>query len=139
MSEENKRLYQRFMDEVVNGKDLSVVDELISDDFVDHNPMPGMASTKAGMKQQMEMFLSAFPDTHTGTTFLLAEGDFVVGHHTTTGTNGGEFMGVPATGKSIEVAEIHIVRIVNGKAVEHWGLIDDAAMMQQMGLMPGAA
>jgi hypothetical protein len=59
----------------------------------------------------------------------------VVGHQTTTGTNQGEFMGAPATGKSIEVSEIHIVRIVNGKAVEHWGLMEDMAMMQQLGLM----
>ena len=60
----------------------------------------------------------------------------VVGRHTTTVTHNGEFMGIPATGKQVTIAEIHIVRIVNGKAVEHWGQADQLGMMQQLGVVP---
>jgi predicted ester cyclase len=139
MSERNKQVYQRFMDEVVNGKNLSVLDELIADDFVDHNPVPGTPSTKAGMREQMEMFFTAFPDMAASTTFLLSDGEYVIGHHRTRGTNQGDFMGMPATGKRIEVDEIHIVRFADGKAVEHWGLVEEGAMMTQLGLIEAPA
>ncbi len=87
----------------------------------------------------MEMFFAAFPDMRSDTTFLLADGDCVVGHHTTIGTNQGDFMGMPATGKRVEVTEIHIVRFADGRAVEHWGLVDDVSMMQQLGIMEAPA
>ena len=60
----------------------------------------------------------------------------VAGRMTTTGTHTGEFMGIPATGKRVSFTEIHIVRIANGKAVEHWGNQDDMGMMQQLGVIP---
>ena len=59
-----------------------------------------------------------------------------MGRHTTTGTHQGDFMGIPATGKKISMGEIHIVRIVNGKGVEHWGQADMMGMMQQLGVIP---
>ena len=137
MSEENKALYQKFIAEVIGKKDLAVLDKLVAPNFVDHNPIPGTPATREGMKQGISMLFSAFPDLQSPITFLVAEGDLVVGHHTTTGTHQGEFMGIPATGKKIQVDEIHIVRIVNGKAVEHWGLLEDMAMMQQLGVVQG--
>ena len=135
MSERNKALYRTFVDKAFGERDLSVLDELISDQFVDHNPVPGTEGNKAGMRQGLEMFLQAFPDMQSDVDFLVAEGDLVVGHHTSTGTHKGEFMGMPATGKHFQVDEIHIVRIVNGQAVEHWGLANDMSMMQQLGMV----
>jgi predicted ester cyclase len=87
------------------------------------------------MRQGMETFLRAFPDIRSRVDFMVADGDLVVGHHTTTGTQAEEFLGIPATGKSFRVDEIHIVRIVDGKAVEHWGLADDLNMLQQLGVL----
>lgn len=84
----------------------------------------------------MGMFFSAFPDLHANIDMLVAEGDVVVGRMTTTGTHRGEFMGIAATGKQVSFTETHIVRIANGKAVEHWGNSDDLAMMQQIGVVP---
>ena len=55
---------------------------------------------------------------------------------TSTGTHSGDFMGIPATGKRVTFTETHIVRIANGKAVEHWGNQDDMTMMQQLGVIP---
>ena len=137
MSEQNKALYRKFVAEVIDKKNLAVLDELVASNFVDHNPIPDTPATKEGMKQGITMLHSAFPDLKSPVTFLVAEGDLVVGHHTTTGTHQGEFMGIPATGKKIQVDEIHIVRIDNGKAVEHWGLVEDMAMMQQLGVAQG--
>ena len=116
MSEQNKALYRRFVDEVVNKRNLAVIDELMTPDYIEHDEMPpGIASGTEGLKQMMGMFLSAFPDLQSTTEQVVAEGDMVVGHHRTTGTHTGDFMGIPATGKRISMREIHMVRIVNGR------------------------
>ena len=72
-----------------------------------------------------------------GPRYVVAEGDIVAGRMTTKGTHKGDLMGIPPTGKQVEFTEIHIVRIANGKAVEHWGNQDDSTLMQQLGVMPG--
>ena len=102
MSEANKALYRRFVDEVINKKNLAVMDELMNPDYIEHDEMPpGMASGVEGMKQMMGMFFSAFPDMQTTTEDVIAEGDLVVGRHITTGTHRGDFMGIPATGSRL--------------------------------------
>ena len=136
MSEENKALFRRFMDEVVSKRNVDAIDDFMSADYIEHNPPPGMEPGAAGMKQMMGMFFSAFPDLNTTVEQLVAEGDKVVGMMTTTGTHRGEFMGIPPSGKKVSFTEFHMVRIINGKAVEHWGLSDDMAMMQQLGAIP---
>lgn len=88
------------------------------------------------MRDVMTTFFAAFPDLHSTIDLLLAEGDLVTGHMTTTGTQTGEFMGIPATGKKVSFSEVHTVRVVNGKAAEHWGLANAMAMMQQLGVLP---
>lgn len=136
MSEENKALYRRFIDEVINKQDFSVIDELMAADFIEHNPQPDQNPGAAGMKELMSMFIGAFPDIHATIDMLVAEGDIVVGRMTTTGTHKGDFMGIPASGKSVSYTETHMVRIANGKAVEHWGNADEITMMQQLGFIP---
>jgi steroid delta-isomerase-like uncharacterized protein len=136
MSEANKTLFTRFINEVLNNKNVNAVDELMAANYIDHNPAPGVPSGTEGMKQLMSMFFSAFPDLHATIDVLVAEGDLVVGSMTNTGTHTGDFMGIPATGKKISFTETHIVRIADGKAVEHWGNQDDMGMMQQLGVIP---
>ena len=138
MSEENKALFRRFVDEIINKKDVSLIDDLIAGDMVDHNLLPGQEPGREGMKQMLGMFLAAFPDLRSNIDLLVAEGDIVAGRMTTTGTHKQDFMGIPATGKQVNFSEIHIVRIVNGKAVEHWGNSDDMGMMQQLGVIPAS-
>ncbi len=135
MSEQNKALFRRFTDEF-NRQNVNVVDELMAADFVEHNPQPDQAPGLEGMKQLMGMFFSAFPDIHSTIDLLVAEGDIVVGRMTTTGTHKGDFMGIPASGKSVSFTETHMVRVANGKAIEHWGNADEVAMMQQLGVIP---
>ena len=136
MSEANKALFRRFIQEVINEKNTDKMDILISENWLDHNPPPGAAPGVEGMKQMMGMFFAAFPDLNVTIDQLIAEGDMVVGRMTNTGTHQGDLMGIAPTGKRVTFSEIHMVRIENGKAVEHWGNIDDLGMMQQLGVIP---
>ena len=130
MAEDNKALMQKFVDRM-NKHDLSAIDECFDASFVDHEVMPGVPPTRDGLKQGFQMFLKAFPDMQMKVEHMIAEGDLVLIHITTTGTNKGEMMGMPATGKAMKVGEMHLARVANGKFVEHWGVEDQMMMMQQ--------
>ena len=136
MSEENKALVRRFFGEYPK-VDQSLVDELIAEDFVDHNPPgPNIAPGREGVKQVMAGRRSAFPDSRVTVDDQVAEGDKVVNRQTITGTHLGDFMGIPPTGKSFSIGAIAIFRIEDGKIVERWGETDMTGMMQQLGVMP---
>src|SRR5688500_10100679 len=98
MPEENKRLAREFYERINRG-DLSVIDEHLSDDFADHEETPGIPPTKAGVKTFFEMTRAAFPDFSFNIEDMIAEGDRVAARVTAQGTQRGEFMGVPASGK----------------------------------------
>lgn len=124
------------MEEVLNKGNMQVVDELIAPNFVEHDPFPGQAPGVEGLKQAMVALRQAFPDLHVTVDEMLSDGDKVVIRSTMKGTHKGTFMNIPATGKQISVEGIDIVRISNGRAVEHWGVTDNLTMMQQLGLVP---
>jgi steroid delta-isomerase-like uncharacterized protein len=124
------------MEEVLNKGNMQAVDELIAPNFVEHNPFPGQAPGVEGLKQAMVALRQAFPDLHVTVDEMLSDGDKVVIRSTMKGTHKGNFMNIPATGKQISVEGIDIVRISNGRAVEHWGVTDNLTMMQQLGLVP---
>ena len=136
MSEENKALARRYVEEAINKGNLAVIDELTAADYVEHSPFPGQAPGIEGEKQLISMLRAAFPDLHSTIEDLIAEGDKVVLRATARGTHKGEFMGIPPTGKQVTVTEIHIIRFVGGKGVEHWGEVDMMGMMQQLGVAP---
>jgi predicted ester cyclase len=128
---------KRFYDEVMGKGNLKLIDELVADSFVEHYaPDPNTPANKAGLTQTMTMFRAAFPDLQVTVDDIIAKGDKVWAYGTMRGTNKGEFAGMPATGKKIEAKFFDIVRFVNGKAVEHWGLNDDYTMMMQLGVIP---
>jgi steroid delta-isomerase-like uncharacterized protein len=138
MSEDYKALARRFYDGV-NAGDLSVVDELVADDFVDHEEFPGIPTDKEGVRQFFVMFRAAFPDMHMEAHETLADGDLVSVRFVFTGTQQGEFMGIPATGKRVEVEGFDMVRLRDGQVTEHWGVMDAMALMQQLGAIPAEA
>lgn len=138
MSAESKALLNRFF-EGVNAGDLSVIDEVIADDFVEREEFPGISPDKAGVKQFFEMFRGAFPDFRMEPRETVAEGDLLCVRSVTTGTHEGEFLGVPPTGKRIEAAGFDMVRIRDGQVTEHWGLLDALTLMQQLGAIPEEA
>lgn len=140
MSEENKAVVRRFYDEVVNGGDLDKIDELCSPDLVEHEQVPGFeGSGREIVRAWFSMFRGAFPDLHADVKQLVAEGDLVAAFATFSGTHQGEFMGIPPTGKQITLPLVDLVRFRDGVAVEHWGVSDSGAMLQQLGVIPAPA
>jgi steroid delta-isomerase-like uncharacterized protein len=134
-----KALAQRWFTEVMNEGNLEVIDELCSQDFVDHNPLPGTSPDFAGLKDFVTQVRSAFPDIETTAEDILVEGDRLAVRSTIRGTHKGDFMGIPASGKKVEVSNYDFVRFENDQAAEHWGTIDSAALMEQIGATPAAA
>jgi steroid delta-isomerase-like uncharacterized protein len=127
----NKALTRQFFERISAG-DLSAVDELVSDDYVEHEQVPGLASGKAGTRQLFEMFHSAFDQAAVEVDDMIAEEDKVFVLARMTGTQRGEFMGIAATGNTIDVNICDYFRIGNGTLIEHWGVMDAAGMMQQL-------
>ena len=127
----------RRMYDLLSAGDIDGFGDLIADDFVEHEETPGLEPTKEGVKQFFHMYRAAFPDLRMEPQDVLASGDKVVARARATGTNQGEFMGMPATGKSVDVQLIDIIRFGDdGLAREHWGVADQMRMLQQLGAIP---
>jgi steroid delta-isomerase-like uncharacterized protein len=130
----------RRMYELLSAADIDGFGELIAEDFIEHEETPGLEPTKEGVKQLFRMYTAAFPDLRMEAQDILVDGDKVVARVRGTGTQQGEFMGMPATGKSVDVQLIDIIRFGDdGLAHEHWGVFDALAMMQQLGAIPARA
>ena len=131
-------LIKRFYDEVLTGGNLSLIDELVTDDVVDHEEgFPGQPPGKEGVKFYVNAIRTAFPDLAVKTSEpALADGNLEAVHTVLTGTHQGDFAGVPASGKSVEFSGIDIIRVEDGKVAEHWGSTDTLSLMQQIGAVP---
>jgi steroid delta-isomerase-like uncharacterized protein len=132
-TQENKANSRRFVEEFINRGNLAVLDELTAPDFVDHSAPPGVPPSAEGIKTLFAMLRAAFPDLHATVEDQVAEGDRVVQRVTTHGTMKGDFQGMPASGKEATWSGIHITRYVDGKAVEHWSVVDQLGMLAQLG------
>lgn len=140
MSAANKALPQRFLDEAFNAGRLDVVDELVTDDFVNHDPaLPEQGRGPAAAKEVIAGYRAAFPDLRITTEAQVAEGDLVVTRWRATGTHEAELFGIPATGKQATVTGITIDRIVDGRIAESWNNWDTLGLLQQLGAVPALA
>ena len=127
-----KRMY-----ELISAGDIDGFGDLIADDLVEHEEMSGFEPTKEGVKQSFQMFRTAFPDLRMEPQDVLSTGDKVVARVRATGTQQGEFMGMPPSGQSVDVQVIDIIRFGDdGLAHEHWGVFDALKLMQQLGAIP---
>ena len=135
-AEDNKALIRRFVDEVQSGGNVGLIDEICSPEFVNHSAPPGIPADREGIKIITAMFRRAFPDSYFTVEDMVAEGDKVATRKTFHGTHGGEFMGIPPSGRSVSMGPIDIVRISDGRVVEHWSMGDTLGMMQQLGVIP---
>jgi predicted ester cyclase/SAM-dependent methyltransferase len=139
MSEENKALVRRFVDEFQTAGKAEVANELAAADLIHHS---GPAWTRAdtvgphGAKQVIATLRAAFPDLHAVIHDQIAEGDKVVTRKTFHGTHRGQFRGVSPTGKPVSINIIDIVRIAGGQMAEHWSAIDWMGLMQQLETTP---
>ena len=135
--EQNKALARQMVAEIFNRGNISRADEFLAPGFVEREELPpGIPRDREGVKQLTAVLHSAFPDFNATIDDLLAEGDKVVIRQTWTGTQKGEWMGMPPTGKTVSFGVIDIIRIAGGKFVEHWGQMDSMGMMQQLGVIP---
>ena len=134
---ENKAQFRRAYEELLNGGNLEVAEDLVAPEFLNHEASPGRDRGPESMRGLATMLRTAFPDLHFTIEELVAEGDTVAGRLTMSGTHRGPLMGMPPTGRSVRQDHMHFVRFQNGKAIEHWGVRDEMGMMQQLGVIPG--
>jgi len=137
---ENAELIQRFYDEMLSEGNLDKLDELVTDDVVDHEQgFPGQPEGKEGVRFFVETMRGAFSDLKATVGQSLESGDLAAAQVTITGKHTGEFMGVPASDKSFEIECIDMIRVEDGKCAEHWGVTDTMTLMQQIGAVPAPA
>jgi len=134
-TEENKAQFRRVYEDLLNGGNLDVAEEVVAPDFFNHEAPLGMDRGPEGTRGLATMLRTAFPDLHFEIEELIAEGNTVAGRLTMSGTHQGPLMGMPPTGRSMQQAHMHFVRFRDGKAIEHCGVRDDLAMMQQLGVV----
>ena len=136
-AENNKALVRRYFEDAWNKHNPALVDEIYATDFVDRSPdIPGIAHTRDGLKQFVGVYLRAFPDADITIEDQLVEGDRVVTRWTGRGTQTGEFMEMPPSGKKVAVPGVQIDQFSGGKIVEEWTLFDQLGMLQQLGAVP---
>jgi len=135
--EENKAVIRRYFDEIVNQGKMELYSEFMAEnvlgyDATDPEPKVGFEN----VKQVMILFHTAFPDLQCPLYDILAEGDKVVVRWGLRGTHRDLFMGVPASGKTVDVSGIIIYRLENHKIIEYWGRFDTLGLMKQVGAVP---
>jgi len=130
-----RRLYA-----LLSAGDVDGFGKLLADDFIEHEELPGLAPSRDGVKTFFRMQIAAFPDLRLAVEDVVADGAKVVARVRYTGTQQGEFQGMPATGKAVDIQLIDIFAFADdGRVREHWGVIDLMAMMQQLGVVPTGA
>lgn len=138
-TESNKAIVKRFNNEFITQGNIATAEELLAANFVDHTAMPNMPSDPAGVKQFFAFLKGAFPDLRSVIYDQVAEGDTVVTRKAFLATHRGDFMGIPPTGKAVTISVIDIIRLANGQMVEHWAVVDQLGLMQQLGAIPAPA
>ncbi len=128
MSEQNKDLVRQYYAQVVNGRDLDAVGDYFADQ-----------RTATGVRKGCYFFFQAFPDLHVSLDEFVAEGDRVFLRSTMTGTQDGEFRGIPATGRHIAVDSAEVFRVSDGRFVGYWCMVETAGLMRQLTEEPVAA
>ncbi len=136
MSREANVAAQEHLAQNINDGNIDVAVETFAEDAVDHDPAPGQGPGREGFKGFFQTLAAAFPDAHIEPAHLVADDDHVCIAYTLTGTHEGDFNGIPATGRKIEVRGVQIGRFENGKIVERWGSSDELGILQQLGVNP---
>jgi predicted ester cyclase len=124
--------YRRLMDAVGAGRE-DQVDELLAAEFVDHNPLPGQSPGPTGFKEWMRAARAAFPDLTASVRDVVADADRLTGRVRYRGTHGGTFLGIAATGRTVDFEAFHFLCFRNGRIVEWWGTADLLGALHQIG------
>jgi steroid delta-isomerase-like uncharacterized protein len=134
--ERNRRIGERYFEEVWNQGKLEVLDELLSPDYVNHtpsaaNPPPG----PNGLQSIVAAIRRGFPDLRFEVKDMVVTAHAIAIRAVMRGTHLGDLFGIAPTGRKVEVNQINIERIENGRIVEHWRVTDELAMQRQLGLI----
>ena len=139
MSAANKEVIRTFIEDVINQNRLDRADDLVQEDFVELDPLPGQQQGREGLKGILASMRTAFPDIHWTIHEMVSEGDKVVSRFHWTGTHRALFVGIPATGKSVLVHGVVIDRLEQGRMADSRILMDTLSLMQQLGVIPAPA
>lgn len=131
-STDNKAVARRVLEEAFPANDEDMLREVIGDEFVNHEAPEGTPPGLGSVTMFMHMLNDAFSEQHWAIHDVIAEGDKVVIRCTHSGVHTGDFFGMPATGRRFAYDQMHIIRIADGKGVEHWAVRDDASLMRQL-------
>jgi steroid delta-isomerase-like uncharacterized protein len=136
-SENNKAMIRRFVEEVKNKRHLEQLGDIFRSDYREHNAtVSGFGAGIEGYKNFLIHLFAAFPEDKVTIDQIVAEGDMVSYRGTETGTHRGEFLNIPATGKSATWTEIQFFRFQDGMVAEHWVDVDIFSWFQQLGIIP---
>ncbi len=137
MAEENKATSRRFYEELFNQGNLDAAEEIVTPDFVIHDPnIPEEPPGPEGLKQFVTMYRNAFPDLNFTIEEQIADGEKVATRWVADGTHQGELMGLAPTGKRVTVRAFTLQRFSGGKIAEDWAHYDALGMMRQIGAIP---
>jgi steroid delta-isomerase-like uncharacterized protein len=136
VSESNKQVISAFIEDLLNHGDLARANDLVHEDFVELDPLPGQQQGREGLKAVVAQMRSAFPDMHWVVSETVSEGEKVVSRFTWTGTHRDTFLGIPGTGKRVEVKGVVIDRLESGKMADSRILMDTLGLLQQLGVVP---
>ena len=129
---------EKLMDGILAGwnrKDWGTLESFHAQDWIDHTQPPGMNDLKA-LKDVFQGFTTAFPDMELAIPKAIIDGNHVAYLYTLSGTHQGDFMGIPATGKEIDIRGMTMLTIGEGKCAQAWGVMDIMSLMQQIGALP---
>jgi steroid delta-isomerase-like uncharacterized protein len=134
--QDNIAVIGRFIEEVINQGNLDAANEIVEENFIELDPLPGQRQGREGLKEVIGLLRAAFPDIHWVVDETIATGDKVVTRFTWTGTHRSTFLGIPATGRNVTVKGVVIDRLSGGKMADSRILMDSLGMMQQLGVVP---
>src|SRR5574340_1636751 len=132
----NKIIVRRLFEEGFTKGDLAHVGTWVAATFVNHAAPAEILPGPESLKEHVVLLRTAFPDLHFRIEDLIADKERVAARVTFSGTHRGVFRGFSPTYKSFVQAQLHIIRFVEGKIVEHWAVRDDLGLMQQLGIVP---
>jgi len=138
-TQENAAVVRRFVKEVITEGDIESAGKFVWDDMVEQEPFPGQGPGLAGLQDVLRGMRSAFPDLEFVIEEQVAEGDKVVSRFVWTGTQRGEFLGVPATGRRVRVWGVVIDRLEEGRIKDTRLIMDSLGLMAQLGVFPPPA
>ena len=124
-------IVRRNTEKVQGEGDFALFEELFADDFVDHTPQPGTSADKDGVRVLYHSLREAFPDFRPQIHWQSADGDLVTTFKTYHGTHLGDFLGIPATGRTVQFETVDAMRVRNGRIVEHWGVANLYSVLEQ--------